>query len=272
MIATHRRFAWQSVLILALLVLASSCSSNGTSNDPAPVAVEPKSNDLPDPTPATDPAPAAVEPKGNDPLDPTPATNPVRPAVEPKNNEVPDSVPTNDSITLDTNDLSVGSTTENKESTETSKAASRYSKEFLAQPGLLLRRFVVPLVHDPGRGLFIGVYGKKHFVSVEQFVVFTANISSITQDWYADGDLDDAYEYYYPPEEDDPGWAGRYIREEARVVEGNLVHVLKQFKADVDFAKLPDDLEGKIYCGESIENGLIGQGDTYFFEVYVADL
>ena len=148
---------------------------------------------------------------------------------------------------------------------------AKYSKEFLAKPGVLLKGIVVPLNDDPSQGVFIGVYGKVHFTSLDHFVQFTANVSSITQDWYSTGDLESAYSYYFPPESNDPEWSKEMLRG-ARVVDGSLATVLKQLATDVDLSQVPEDIKGKIYCcGETLENGVIGEGDGYYFEAYIAD-
>lgn len=108
-----------------------------------------------------------------------------------------------------TNDLELSETrTEPKpEATEALKkmeSTNKYTKVQLARPGFLREHFALPLRSDPERAIFVGVYDKKYFDSIESFITFTANISSITQDWYTDGNLDKAYKYYYPPQEDDP--------------------------------------------------------------------
>ena len=147
----------------------------------------------------------------------------------------------------------------------------KYSKEFLQDAGLLLHSLCIPLDHDPDRGLFLGVYSKASFPSVEEFVMFTTNISSITQDWYSTSDLDGAYEYYYPPDHESPSDGSEWLAS-AQKASGNFLDWLDQHEIPVDSTGLPEDLDGELYwAGDGSEFGLIGDSPSCSFEAFIAE-
>lgn len=148
----------------------------------------------------------------------------------------------------------------------------RYSMEFLSQPDVLLRALAVPLRSQTERALFVGVYGKRHFNNLAAFVSFTRNVSSITQEWYSTGDLERAYEYYYPPDAEREDEGAKWL-EASNTVESKLVDWLQDLGVDVDMDRVPIELGGLLHWrGDVEEFGLIAEMDDCYFEVFIADL
>lgn len=147
----------------------------------------------------------------------------------------------------------------------------KYSKEYLRQPDLLLHSSRLNLRNRIERAFFIGVYGKAKFPRLGDFVMFTMNISSITQDWYSTSDLDSAYQYHYPPDQESPKDGDLWLLS-SKKSSGSLLDWLKRHNVPVEKSKLPAELCGSLFwVGDGDEVQLIGETSTAYFEVFLAD-
>ena len=143
-----------------------------------------------------------------------------------------------------------------------------YIKEFLSQPGLFKRGMFTPLFHDEARGLFIGMYEKDRFDSLETFSKFVGQISTITQWWYKTNDIDGAYENYV--EDDRPESESWIVR--APLVEGSLREWIEELGPNLDTNAIPEKLTGKFHwCGDVEEFDVVGETESFYFEGFIAD-
>ena len=143
-----------------------------------------------------------------------------------------------------------------------------YSQEFLSQKNLLVKTIFSPLPTDEERAFFIGIYQKDHFASLQDFGHFTQNISSITQDWYMNNDLQEAYEFYLPDECTKDG----YWIDKASITNDSLRNWISTLGSDIDLSCLEKDLVGQFYwCGDKEEFSVVGETPDYFFDAYIAD-
>ena len=141
-----------------------------------------------------------------------------------------------------------------------------YSLAYLQQGNLLLSRTYAALRNDSSRGLFLGIYHKVHFEDLIDFVQFTTNISSLTQDWYQFGSVDSAYEYYYPAEPSPAPLKG-YTEST-----GSLRQWIVSLGVQADATIIPQTLAGRFFwIGDVEEFGLIGENDEFYFEAFLAD-
>ena len=143
----------------------------------------------------------------------------------------------------------------------------KYTQDQLEDPALLKSGSVVPLSDESERGLHIGIYGKERFKDLEEFCAFITNISSITQLWYSEGDLEEAYEWY-EPDDSQAGWI-----KTAEKKKGSVKDWIRISELDVDLSKIPDSLNGTyLLFGDSDEFMIAGFSDAVYFEIYLSDL
>lgn len=141
----------------------------------------------------------------------------------------------------------------------------KYDQSFLGRGGFLISHGIIP-IGDGDRGLFYGGYRKTDFENLEDFARFTQNISSMAQDWYSTGDLEEAYGFYFPDERD-TCWT-----DSARKHSGDLRDwIIGLGSTGIDPSVLPG-WSGEFYsAGDVTEFGVVGESCDFFFEAFVAD-
>lgn len=143
----------------------------------------------------------------------------------------------------------------------------KYTQEQLSDPSLLKTGIAIPLNDESERGLHVGIYGKDRFKDLREFCLFITNISSMSQLWYAEGDLDEAYEWYVP-DDSQAGWIDLVEKKEGRVKDW-----IRSVGLEIDSEKLPDNLGGTyLICGDKNEFLIAGYNDESYFELCLSDL
>lgn len=143
----------------------------------------------------------------------------------------------------------------------------KYTQEQLSDPSLLKTGIAIPLNDESERGLHIGIYGKDGFKNLRDFCLFITNISSMSQLWYAEGDLNEAYGWYVP-DESQADWI-----DSAEKKVGVVKDWISSIGLQIDFEKLPDNLRGTYYLfGDKEEFFIAGFNEDAYFELYISDL
>ena len=140
--------------------------------------------------------------------------------------------------------------------------------EFLGREGLLLDHMVLPRSSEPDRGLFIGVYSSRHFADFNAFVEVVFRISAITQDWYAYGELESAYQWYTNTYD---GNLSSWLKTAQRS-KGSLRDWLKGHNIDVDLAHVPEQVTGELFwAGDEHEFTLVARCRDVYADIFLAD-
>ena len=152
-----------------------------------------------------------------------------------------------------------------RKSNNPSQKTMSYDKTFLSKYDLLIQRGCNPLP-DSTQGIYYGVYNATAFKNLNEFGKFTQSMSSMTQWWYQNGNLDDALEWYVPSENE------TLLIHSQATHKGNFrewLHSLGFIPAET--SALPD-FDGKFYYyGNKDEFGITGQGkDGKYYDIFIS--